>query len=100
MTLVLLFRAITWLNKISTLPKLIFNTQIFCHSLEVPLKNPQNVLPPNQFFERLNLGRQFLFDISTYLRDKYFGIVWGYSPSRNPQTDPQNQFFEWLNLGY
>ena len=39
------------------------------------------------------------FDISRYLTDKYFDIVWGCHPSRTPQNRaPKNQFFEWLNL--
>ena len=36
------------------------------------------------------------FDISRYLRDKYFDIVWGCHP---PGT-PKNQFFEWLQLEF
>ena len=37
----------------------------------------------NQFFESLNQGARF-FDISRYLTDKYFEIVWGYQPSGDP----------------
>ena len=51
--------------------------------------------PKNQVFERLKLGCQFFFDISTYLTDKYFDIVW----RCHPPADPQNQFFEQLNFG-
>ena len=34
------------------------------------------------------------FDISRYLTDKYFGVVWG-----PPNRPPKNQFFEQLNSG-
>ena len=34
------------------------------------------------------------FDISRYLRDNQFDIVWGYHPARDPpQMDPQEQIF-------
>ena len=40
------------------------------------------------------------YDISRYLTDKYFDIVWGYlrknSPTRN--KPPEIYFFEWLKL--
>ena len=40
------------------------------------------------------------FDISIYLTDKYFDIVWGCHPPRGPPNgSPKNQFFEWLKLG-
>ena len=35
------------------------------------------------------------YDISRYLTDKYFDIVWGCHPPRDP---PKNQFFLWFNL--
>ena len=39
------------------------------------------------------------YDISKYLSDKYFDIVWGATPPGTPQIDPpKNQFFERLNL--
>ena len=40
------------------------------------------------------------FDISKYLEEKYFVVVWGYHlPRRPPQNGPsKNQFFEGLNL--
>ena len=39
------------------------------------------------------------FDISRYLTDKYFDIVWGATPPGTPPNGPpKNQFFEWLNL--
>ena len=57
--------------------------------------------PKNQFFERLKLGCYFFFDISRYLTDKYFDIVWGYHPPRDPPNGPpKNQFFEWLKLEF
>ena len=38
------------------------------------------------------------FDISRYLTDKYFDIVWGCRSPRDPQMDPpKNQIFEWFN---
>ena len=42
-----------------------------------------------------------LFDISGYLKDKYFDIVWGYyDPWEPPQINPsKNQFFEPRNFG-
>ena len=45
-------------------------------------------------------GRVLLFfDISRYLTDKYFDIVWECHPPRElPQMDSKNQFFERLNL--
>ena len=41
------------------------------------------------------------FDVSRYLTDKYFDIVWGCQPPQGtpPNEPPKNQFFEWLNLG-
>ena len=40
------------------------------------------------------------YDISRYLTDKYFDIVWGCHPLGDPPNGPpKNQFFEWLNLG-
>ena len=40
------------------------------------------------------------FDISRYLTEKYFDIVWGATPPELPQMAPlKNQFFEQLNLG-
>ena len=41
------------------------------------------------------------FDISRYLTDKYFDIVWGCNPlppGIPPNGPPKNQFFEWLKL--
>ena len=39
------------------------------------------------------------YDISKYLTDKYFDIVWGCHPPETPQMDlPKNQIFERLNL--
>ena len=38
-------------------------------------------------------------DISRYLTDKYFDIVWGVIPRGPPKWTPKNQFFERLNLG-
>ena len=35
------------------------------------------------------------YDISRYLTDKYFDIVWGATPPNGP---PKNEFFERLNL--
>ena len=38
------------------------------------------------------------FDISSYLREKYFYVIWGYHPPQEPKWTPQNQFFARLNL--
>ena len=54
---------------------------------------PQMDPPESNFFNGLTLGAS-VFDISRYLADKYFDIVWRY-----PRRPPQNQFFERLNLG-
>ena len=60
---------------------------------------PQNGAPKHQFFEWLKLKCYFFFDISRYLTDKYFDIVWGcHPPPGTPQTDPQKSIFEWLKL--
>ena len=42
------------------------------------------------------------FDISRYLTEKYFDIVWGCHPLLgDPPTRPlKNQLFEWLKLRY
>ena len=40
------------------------------------------------------------FDISRYLTDNYFDLVWGcHPPGDPPNGPPKNQFFEWFNLG-
>ena len=39
------------------------------------------------------------FDISRYLIDKYFDIVWGATPQGPPQMDPQKSIFERFELG-
>ena len=40
------------------------------------------------------------YDISRYLTDKYFDIVWECHPPRDPpKWNPKNQFFERLDLG-
>ena len=41
-----------------------------------------------------------LFDITRYLTEKYFDIVWGFPPPRGPPNELlTNQFFEQLKLG-
>ena len=41
---------------------------------------------------------QVCYDISRYLTDKYFDIVWGAIPQGPLKWTPKNQFFERLNL--
>ena len=47
-----------------------------------------------------------VFDISRYLTDNYFDIVWGCHPPRGPPREPsqmgppKKQFFEWLKLEF
>ena len=46
-----------------------------------------------------------LFDISGYLTDKYFDIVWGWhlpgDPFKwTPQMEPQKSIFEWLKFEF
>ena len=60
---------------------------------QLPREPPQNGAPKNQFFERLAMVPVFL-DISRYLRDKYFDIIWGYHPPGDPPNGPpQKQIF-------
>ena len=41
------------------------------------------------------------FDITRYLTDKYFDIIWRcHLPRDPPNGPPKNQFFEWLKLGW
>ena len=54
--------------------------------LATPPGTPQNGPPKNQFFERAQGRVLLIFDISRYLRDKYFDIVRGCHP---PQGPPQ-----------
>ena len=56
---------------------------------------PQNGAPKNQMFERLKLARVLVvFDISRYLTDKYFDIVWGcHLPGNPPKWTPQKLIF-------
>ena len=51
--------------------------------------------PNINFLDRLISGASF-FLISTFLREKYFDVVWGYHPPPQgpPKIDPQKQFFE------
>ena len=65
-----------------------------------PPREPPKWGPKNQLFERLNLECQLVFyDISRYLTDKYFDIVWGCHPPEDPPNGPpKNEFFERLNL--
>ena len=56
-----------------------------------PKEHP-NRPPKNEFFEWFELGCQFFFDISRYLTEKYFDIVWEYQPPPPPGT-PQNLIF-------
>ena len=51
--------------------------------------------PPKINFFTAQLRVPVCYDISRYLTDKYFDIVWGCPP---PGTS-KNQVFEWLNLG-
>ena len=52
----------------------------------------QNGAPKKPFFERLDFW--YLFDISRYLTDKYFDIVWGCHPSGDPpKWTPQKLIF-------
>ena len=55
---------------------------------------PPREPPKNQLFERLNLECQLVFyDISRYLTDKYFDIVWGCHPPEDfPNGPPKINF--------
>ena len=54
-----------------------------------PPRTPPNGPPKNQFFERLKLRVPVFYDISRYLTDKYFDIVWNATPPPGtPQMDP------------
>ena len=55
--------------------------------------------PQKLIFGTAQARMLLFFDISRYLTDKYFDIVWGCHPPRTPPNGPpKNQFFEQLNL--
>ena len=56
-----------------------FNRQIFWHSLGVP---PPRGPPQNHFFWMAQVRVPVCLDISRYLTDKYFVIVWGCHPPK------------------
>ena len=57
-----------------------------------PPGTPPNWGPKKLIFERLKL-ECYLFLISVDIKDKYFDIVWGCHPPREP---PKNQFLNGL----
>ena len=74
------------------------NTLTYFGGISLP-ETPQMDTPNINFLNDLISGASF-FDISTYLREKYFNVIWGYLFLREPPQNetPQNQFFERLNL--
>ena len=56
--------------------------------------NPPNGASKYQFFERLKLRCYFFFNISRYLTDKYFNVVWGcHPPGDSPNRPPKSTFW-------
>ena len=50
--------------------------------------------PPKSIFGMAQARVLLCFDISRYLTDKYFDIVWGCDPPLGtPQMDPQKSIF-------
>ena len=61
-----------------------------------PPRTPQSGAPKYQFFERFKLEGYFFFEISRYLADKYFDIVWGSPWGGAPQTMSKYLFVKYL----
>ena len=73
-----------------------FTRQIFWHSLGVPTpRGPPKWTPQKWIFWRAQSTMLRFYDISRYLTDKYFDIVWGcHPPSRGtPKWTPQKSIF-------
>ena len=69
---------IKFLCKVVELQTKIFLPKFFL--LQLHREPPENGAPKNPFFEWLKLECYFFFDISRYLTDKYFDILWGCHP--------------------
>ena len=56
--------------------------------------------PPKINFLMIQRMVPVFFDISRYLRNKYFDMVWGYHPLGDlPKWIPKNEFFNGLTKG-
>ena len=61
--------------------------------------HPPFIDPQKSIFSTAQARVPVFYDISRYLTDKYFDIVWERQSLRGPPNGPRkNQFFEWLNL--